>query len=226
MEEHSATNVKEYERMSAHPRGKHVAFVYDVPDTDVEKAPKVWKKNGETGEWELDRKSKRLAEINGAFAKNARGDLPAVIVTPDSDPDYGGMEATQLAMTRSIGDFYHQTFGVSWKPEVISVDLADPGFASLEHLTLILCSDGVWDLWEYEQVFEAIVSPPERSVQSTDKAKAFFERCIVQGTEMFEDTADNMTGVVVYLNPKGITTAAPKPAATPKKTPNRNLMEV
>ena len=85
MEEHAATNVKEYERMQAHPRGKHVAFVYDVPDTDVEKAPRVWKKNGETGVWELDRKSKRMAEINGAFAKNARGDLPVRL--PRERPD-------------------------------------------------------------------------------------------------------------------------------------------
>ena len=66
----------------------------------------------------------------------------------------------------------------------------------LEHLTLILCSDGVWELWEYEQVFEAIVSPPERSVQSTDKAKAFFEQCIVQGTEMVRGHGRQLTGVV------------------------------
>lgn len=28
-------------------------------------------------------------------------------------------------MTRSIGDYYMHRFGISWKPEVISVDLAE-----------------------------------------------------------------------------------------------------
>ena len=44
---------------------------------------------------------------------------------------------------------------MTWKPEVLSVDLSEVG-AKLEHLTLILASDGVWDLWEYEDVFQSI----------------------------------------------------------------------
>ena len=96
-------------------------------------------------------------------------------------------------MTRSIGDFYMHTFGVTWKPEVISVDLAEQ-CAELENLTLILASDGIWDLWEYEDVFQAISAPPTAAGQSTDRAKAFFEKSVTRGAEMFEDTADNMTG--------------------------------
>ena len=103
------------------------------------------------------------------------------------------MEQQSLAMTRSIGDFYMHTFGVTWKPEVISVDLAEQ-CAELENLTLILASDGIWDLWEYEDVFQAISAPPTAAGQSTDRAKAFFEKSVTRGAEMFEDTADNMTG--------------------------------
>ena len=36
---------------------------------------------------------------------------------------------------------------------MISVDLAEVG-ADLANLTLVLCSDGVWDLWESEEVFQ------------------------------------------------------------------------
>ena len=64
-------------------------------------------------------------------------------------------------------------------------------------------SQGVWDLWEYEDVFQSIIHPPVDAMQGTDVAMSFFTRCVQRGAEMFEDTADNMTGMVVYLNPKG-----------------------
>ena len=125
------------------------------------------------------------------------------------------MEPQSLAMTRSLGDFYMHTFGVTWKPEVISIDLEEVG-AKLEHLTLILASDGIWDLWEYEDVFQGITSPPAGKLQSTETAMAFFQKSVHQGTEMFDNTADNMTGMVVYLNPKGVKLAdQPQAKASP-----------
>ena len=61
MEEHSATNAREYERMlGTGPRGKLLSFVYDVAGLiDEGKAPPIFKK-GPNG-YELDIKSKRLA---------------------------------------------------------------------------------------------------------------------------------------------------------------------
>ena len=46
MEEHSATNVREYERvLNSGPRGKLMRFVYDVPDLiDEGKPPPIFKK--------------------------------------------------------------------------------------------------------------------------------------------------------------------------------------
>jgi len=223
MEEHSATNVREYERvLGTGPRGKLLNFVYDVHDL-IESGKtdqcRIFKKSA--GQWELDVRSKRLAEVHGTPAKNARGDLPAILLTPDQDaPPYSTMEPQSLAMTRSIGDFYMHSFGITWRPEVISVDLAEQ-CAELEHLTLILCSDGVWDLWEYEDVFQAISSPPQRGTQSLAAAKKFFEGSVTRGAEMFEDTADNMTGLVVYLNPKGVSAAKEAPKEAPKPTPSK-----
>ena len=76
-----------------------------------------------------------------------------------------------------------------------------------------------------------IVDPPAPSKrQSTDKATAFFKRCVEKGDEMFGDTTDNMTGIVVYLNKKSsaalpeTSKAAPKAApkaATPKSSGGR-----
>ena len=125
------------------------------------------------------------------------------------------MGAYTLAMTRSIGDFYMHTYGVTWKPEVRSIDLAALD-DKLEHLTLILASDGVWDLWETREVFRAIVAPPRAGTQSLRTARAFFDASLAKGAEIFGASADNMTGIVVYLNPKGVAVevdAPPAPAA-------------
>ena len=219
MEEHSATNAREYARvLSTGPRGKLLNFVYDVPELiDQGKVNEctTFKVLGTAGGMpELNVRAKRQAEVYGVPAKNARGDLPTILLTPDDDKDYVGMEPQSLAMTRSIGDFYMHTFGVSWQPEVISVDLAEQ-CAELDHLTLIMCSDGIWDLWEYDEVFQAILSPPERNVQSIEAARLFFDKSVTQGAELFEDTADNMTGIVIYLNPEGVDVIqSPRPTKT------------
>ena len=72
---------------------------------DSGKAPPLFKRDLSSGSgYILDVKSQRLAEIHQTPAKNVRGDLPTVIVAPDDD----AQDAQQLAMTRSIGDFYMQ----------------------------------------------------------------------------------------------------------------------
>ena len=120
--------------MLKEPRGKPVQFVYDVHDLiDQGKAPPLFKKSPGGG-YELDVKSRRIAEIHGTAPKNQRGELPAILLTPDNDDKYGEMEPQSLAMTRSIGDFYLQTFGVTWKPDVQQIELADVA-SKLEHVT-------------------------------------------------------------------------------------------
>ena len=66
----------------------------------------------------------------------------------------------------------------------------------------MLCSDGVWDLWEYDAAFASLVEPPPRAArapQGTEVAAAFFAECEAKGRDMFDSSADNMTGIVVYL---------------------------
>ena len=104
MEEHSATNVKEYVRVKeSGPRGQALNFVYDVHDL-IEKGKldqcAIFKKSN--GQFEMDVRSKRLAEVHGTPAKNARGDLPAILLTPENDEaPFESMEPQSLAMTRS-----------------------------------------------------------------------------------------------------------------------------
>ena len=61
-------------------------------------------------------------------------------------------------------------------------------------IRFILASDGVWDLWEYEDVFQGIVNPPSGGKQSTHVAKAFFNKSVERGAEIFDDTAVRLLG--------------------------------
>jgi len=118
--EHSATHEGEYERIRATLNGERLQFVYDVADLiDQGKAPPIFARDSANGGYILDQGSLRIAEAHGTPAKNARGDLPAILLTPPAED----AEPQSLAMTRSLGDFYLQKFGVTCVPEVISVDL-------------------------------------------------------------------------------------------------------
>ena len=82
----------------------------------------------------------------------------------------------------------------------------------LHDVTLILASDGVWDLWEYDEAFDAIMRAPGAPDDADGAARTFFRDSLARGVETFEDTADNMTAIVVYL---GDDVATPTQPAEP-----------
>ena len=187
-----------------------------------------------------------LAQVHDTPAKNVRGDLPTVILTPDDDE----REMHSLAMTRSIGDYYMQTFGVTWRPEVISVDLHEVrtisrdlaaglggcapvagarahswprdrcarscttlrsfspptaygtyGSERRDRAEIVLRSgrDHTEITLRYDEAFDSIMRPPGAADDHDAAARAFFRDSLARGVETFEDTADNMTAIVVYL---------------------------
>ena len=71
------------------------------------------------------------------------------------------------------------------------------------------------ELYETEEVFDGVVDPSAPDgVQSTRRAAAFFEHSLGQGDELFGEHTDNITQVVIYLNPAppGQPGAKPAPA--------------
>lgn len=108
-----------------------------------------------------------------------------------------------LAVTRTLGDFYHQEYGVRCVPEVRVLQLAAeqppsahaPGDAGC---VLLLASDGVWDHWTFDAAMEALVDARSGSTDA-ERAHAFFEESRAKGEEVFGSTADNLTGIVVVL---------------------------
>ncbi|KAL3923647.1 MAG: hypothetical protein SGPRY_004154, partial [Prymnesium sp.] len=117
--EHSPTNMKDWEER-LHKSGALV--VYDHPDMfeGPEHMLHVFCRDGKGG-WKLDDESLRRADEAGCGYKTERGDRAAVILTPEE----GKFSQMMLGVTRSLGDFYHQQYGVTWEPEIVVHDLAE-----------------------------------------------------------------------------------------------------
>jgi serine/threonine protein phosphatase PrpC len=54
-------------------------------------------------------------------------------------------------MTRSLGDFYAHHHGVTHEPELRTLTAPELRERRLDGPRLILASDGVWDLWTFEE---------------------------------------------------------------------------
>lgn len=161
-----------------------------------------------------------IAEVDsyGLGPKTDRGDRAAHLLTPEvrTSPHvrrtphagpHGAPNRRQdeselfsqmsLAMTRSLGDFYHQAFGVIHVPEVRVLDLSDEEHAG-SRCVLLLASDGIWDHWTFEGAMASLVDR-RTGYTSADLSGAMFERSRAKGWEVFGDSADNLTGIAVNM---------------------------
>ena len=166
------------------------------------------------GGWEIAQSTMDKTKELGVGLKTARGDLAAVIMTPES----GKFSQMMLGVTRSVGDFYHQTYGVTWRPEVVVKDLYAECMANdhSDGAVLIVASDGVWDHWTFDGCMEELLlpdaGPPGQPLTTAKRTRAFFEKTRDMGEEAFGEGADNLTGVVVIL---------PRPPPPPPTAPTR-----
>ena len=125
------------------------------------------------GRWVLDEESLRRADEAGCGLKGQRGDRCTLILTPEE----GRFSQMMLPLSRSLGDFYLQTCGVTREPEVVVHDLASYlGDAPLG--VMCVATDGIWDHWTFEEAMKEIkprsgpagLEPPTRST-----VESFFE---------------------------------------------------
>jgi serine/threonine protein phosphatase PrpC len=103
-----------------------------------------------------------------------------------------------LGVTRALGDYFMQWHGATWEPGVSCIDLLDVA-SQLGRVTLLLGSDGLWDLWKYKEALQyPLGAPPPSSVGALMKPLAsLMEETRQQGEELFGETADNITAIVV-----------------------------
>uniref|UniRef100_A0A7S2RFN5 PPM-type phosphatase domain-containing protein n=1 Tax=Rhizochromulina marina TaxID=1034831 RepID=A0A7S2RFN5_9STRA len=168
----------------------------------------------------------------GRYYKNVRSEWASLISTPRP-----ARFQDALAFTRSLGDLHLQSYGVSYLPEVFEVDLAalfssstspatpmdgSPGERESVVLSLLACTDGVWDNWKFEDCINYVVDsnvlaavhesePPlaPGAVLTGDvppvgsTIQSAVDRLIAENARLsrrnFGSSADNATAILAYL---------------------------
>ena len=156
----------------------------------------VFTKDGKGG-WEIAESTLTRADELGCGLKTERGDRASVVMTPEA----GRFSQMMLGVTRSVGDFYHQKYGVTWRPQVVVKDISEEcgGPNGAAAACIILASDGVWDHWEFAEAMEELCDAgsalsPGAPPTTKKRVMAFFEETRAKGEEAFGDGADNLTG--------------------------------
>jgi serine/threonine protein phosphatase PrpC len=220
--DHSPESIEEYTRMRAFkcsdedPNHAELLCVYDKQYTSKPRCPNVFDIS-ESG-------IPSIRNDDGSFEyyiKNVRKEKASYVTDRPGD--------NTLSVTRALGDFKLQTLGLSNKPEIQSIDLEyifqqlklqiDAAKVDREKddtetvkpvdpmsICVVLCTDGVWDNWIYEDVckfvmdpscLNAVVADPEKGAARV--AKSFMLRNQAFARKNFGSQSDNATGIVMYI---------------------------
>ena len=180
---HTPLNADEFIRVAqlVQERGKDWqpgVFAYDIDGDTLLEVFAV----SEAGEVDVDRHAEKQVEEAGVGFKNARGERPTALFAVETE----SYCQFQLGVTRSLGDFYLQHFGVSWEPAVSCIDLFDVA-GQLSQVTLVVASDGLWDLWQYKDVLQYSLGkpPPTGTAEVFAPLGALVEETRKQGEQLF-----------------------------------------
>jgi len=190
--EHSPMRIDEWESRLRHAE---VHVVYDHPELfdGPEHLINVFCKDPH-GRWQHDEQNMHLADEAGCGFKTERGDRSVVIITPKD----GLFTQMTLNVTRSLGDFYHQRYGVTWKPEVVCKDISEL-MGRAQKAVVCVASDGVWDLWRFEEAMEELLAVHQIPRLDAKRRHVidFFEATRMKGADFFGESQDNLTGIVI-----------------------------
>ena len=220
--DHSPESIDEYIRMRTFkcsdekPNNAELLCVYDNQNKHKPRCPNVFDIS-ESG-------IPTIRQDDGSFEyyyKNVRKEKASYV----SDRCGENM----LSVTRALGDFKLQTLGLSNKPEIQSIDLEhifqqlklqiDAAKVDREKddtetvkpvdpmsVCVVLCTDGVWDNWIYDDVSKFVMDTSCLNAIAADQekgadrvAKSFMLRNQVFAGRNFGTGSDNATGIVMYI---------------------------
>jgi len=182
--DHSPCNMDEIKRINKNPPEKRVVLMYDKTNIIFEP-------------------SNKNTTHPGGYYKNVRKEYGIVAMTPLSEPNRIG-----LSMTRALGDFKLNCFGISHLPEVRCIKLGDimESHSSLMPLCIVLATDGVWDNWKFEDVKDCVMNESclkditESSNGAQIATETFMEINNSYGEKNFGTSADNATCILIYIS--------------------------
>jgi len=99
----------------------------------------------------------------------------------------------QYAVSRSLEGNVATSKGIVSDADLTSIELPDV-LAEREHVTLVLASDGLFEVIDNEEVSRELVTMREAGFSATDAAKNLV------GLAMKKGTSDNVSVVVIYFN--------------------------
>ncbi|KAF0683433.1 Aste57867_24558 [Aphanomyces stellatus] len=202
--DHSPESITEYQGVAAarsvHDKGDvpELLFVYDgllgtqrltirEKHQALEKTP-VFVPNAETGD---------LTKVGeGSYYKNVRQEWASLCCTPARAKYH-----ESLAFTRSLGDFYIHSFGITHEPDVIQIDLAQlMAGEAWSQVMLVVASDGIWDAWQYGELSEFVWQTwaDEKGAMEAVTARVMEQNKDISAG-IFGPSVDNMTVVVCSL---------------------------
>ena len=135
----------------------------------------------------------------GNYVKNVRNEFGSIVSAPKSS-----LFDSSLSMTRSLGDFYLQKYGVSYIPSIKYVNLSKI-FEESPIFSLLIASDGVWDNWTYETISKFILNEDylNRINNDEDISHEVCNSLIAKNDELgrkhFGNSRDNATAILAYL---------------------------
>lgn len=185
--DHSPCNMDEIKRINKNPPEKRVVLMYDKINIIFDPLNK-----NDTPP--------------GGYYKNVRNEYGIVAMTPLSVPNRIG-----LAMTRSLGDFKLNCYGISHLPEVRRIKLRDimesqKSQCSIIPLCIVLATDGVWDNWKFEDIKDCVINDSclkdltESSNGAQIATETFMEINNFYGEQNFGKSADNATCILIYIS--------------------------
>lgn len=144
--DHGPENPDEFRRVQSLSKESHptkLLFVYDKANVFRKyECPKVFTDDGKRDPVFVEN-----PWGHGLHPTNVRYEPGVYAVTPRNI----SRDTTCIAMTRALGDFYAQQFGLTHVPSVTVRKLPlDADFA------LLVASDGIWDCWKYEELAQYV----------------------------------------------------------------------
>lgn len=144
---------------------------------------------------------KKRIHAAGGQVRRLEGDIPHRVFVK-------GRLYPGLAMSRAIGDSVGRQAGVICEPDVLehTVDIERDAF-------VCLCSDGVWEFLDSEEVTQLVVSHGPTGAQ--EAADALAQESWNRWIQEEGNVVDDITAEIVFLNPDIVTlpkTPRPLPA--------------
>ena len=237
MEEHSPPNLSEYVRiqqLSPPPMKSKVRFVYDCPDfEEFDIFDRGQMGSAPLGDGPAERRRPRAAcertRVTTASRSRHPGDASRTARSPwrqrkeGAGADRNGRGAA-ITMTRSLGDFYAHHHGVTYVPEVATLPLRMIDASKHAEPHLYLASDGIWDLWDFDEVAETWCRPtrPEAVEEEEEEeaqrgkngnnlqmalaeveklANGLIDSTQQRGNNFYGESADNLTWLLTTIEP-------------------------